>query len=147
MGKGEKRPSVTPGLIKWCVPRTIWLPLPAAHMTVVYGTCRSALFVVFACVFFLYRCVALFVSFVGLFFLPFVLSFFHCFCLAILLPAVAFLLSCFIQARLWVDLDMLGLVTGRSARTATRKTKSHNGVVAACALQCLCQLELLRGGR
>lgn len=54
---------------------------------------------------------------------------------------------CLLQARLWMDLDMLGLATGRSARAATKKTKSHNGVVAACALQCLCQLELLRGGR
>lgn len=45
---------------------------------------------------------------------------------------------------------MLGVVAGgqrASARAATRVTKSHNGVVAACALQCLCQLEMLRGGR
>ncbi|CAN0195667.1 unnamed protein product, partial [Ectocarpus fasciculatus] len=34
-----------------------------------------------------------------------------------------------------------------TAKPATRTTKSHNGVVAACALQCLCQLEMLRGGR
>eukprot|EP00752_Nemacystus_decipiens_P001742 g1685.t1 len=63
------------------------------------------------------------------------------------------------QARLWLDLDMLGLsvstrqsssavgAVGAVARAATRPTKSHNGVVAACALQCLCQLEMLRGGR
>ncbi|CAM9441400.1 unnamed protein product, partial [Hapterophycus canaliculatus] len=54
------------------------------------------------------------------------------------------------QARLWLDLDMLGVVAGgqrAGARAATRVTKSHNGVVAACALQCLCQLEMLRGGR
>ncbi|CAM9321129.1 unnamed protein product, partial [Ectocarpus fasciculatus] len=34
-----------------------------------------------------------------------------------------------------------------TAKAATRTTKSHNGVVAPCALQCLCQLEMLRGGR
>lgn len=57
------------------------------------------------------------------------------------------------KARLWLDLDMLGLSvsagqsSSAAARAATRPTKSHNGVVAACALQCLCQLEMLRGGR
>ena len=71
-------------------------------------------------------------------------SFLKCFFIPFLSRVWSF---CFVQARVWVDLDMLGLVTGRSERAATRKTKSHNGVVAACALQCLCQLELLRGGR
>ncbi|CAN0125053.1 unnamed protein product, partial [Discosporangium mesarthrocarpum] len=41
------------------------------------------------------------------------------------------------QARRWLDLDILGIADGRG---------SHNGVVAACALQCLCELEMLRGG-
>lgn len=51
------------------------------------------------------------------------------------------------QARLWLDLDMLGVAAGRSATGVERRTRSHNGVVAACALQCLSQLELLRGGK
>lgn len=43
---------------------------------------------------------------------------------------------------------MLGVSVGhKPGARATTRTKSHNGIVAACALQCLCQLEMLRGGR
>lgn len=53
------------------------------------------------------------------------------------------------QARKWLDLDLMGVATGRVAKSVggVPMTKSHNGVVAACALQCICQLELVRGGR
>lgn len=51
------------------------------------------------------------------------------------------------QARLCLDLDMLKVSSGQTKLPYSRRCRSHNGVVAACALQCLSQLELLRGGR